>query len=492
MDQVARVGGGADFLLLDPATAPTRGLTDWLVHALRNAIDDGRLAPGDRLPPTRALAADLAVSRGVVVEAYRRLTDEGLVGGRGGGGTTVLVRPARVPHHANRSAMPLDGQPRLPRPRLPIGEGVDLSPGVPDLSAFPRSLWLRTERAVLTETAPEELGYGDPRGHPRLRAALAPWLARTRGLRAAPDDIIVVAGVAQGMALLAQQLVRDGITSIAVEDPGSRGAIDEFAYWGLQPVPVPVDDDGIRVDALAASGVRAVFVTPAHQFPTGVVLAPQRRRELLAWALDAELVIEDDYDAEYRYDRAPVPAMHVAAPDGIAYAGSTSKSLAPALRLGWLVAPSRRYDELVAAKHATDLGSPTVAQLVLARLMESGEYDRHVRLVRTRHRARRDALLGALAQRLPSGSVKGVAAGLHLLVTLPDDSVDDVAVADELRAAGVLVHPLSWHRRLPGPPGLVIGYAAHTPDRLREAAATISRVAQRGIRVAVSPPRTVR
>jgi GntR family transcriptional regulator/MocR family aminotransferase len=206
-----------------------------------------------------------------------------------------------------------------------------------------------------------------------------------------------------------------------------------------------------------------------------VVLAPHRRRELVAWAVDAQLVIEDDYDAEYRYDRAPVPALHAAAPDRIAYAGSTSKSLAPALRLGWLVAPRRRYDDLVAAKHASDLGSPTVPQLVLARLMESGEYDRHVRLVRGRHRARRDALLDALTTELPAASVKGVAAGLHLLVTLPE-TADDAALADALRDAGVLVHPLSWHRRLPGPPGLVLGYAAHTPDRLRKAAAAIARV----------------
>ncbi|MDT5016726.1 MAG: GntR family transcriptional regulator / MocR family aminotransferase, partial [Mycobacterium sp.] len=468
----------ADFLLLDPATAPSRGLTDWLVNALRSAIDDGRLAAGSRLPATRALATDLAVSRGLVVEAYRRLTDEGLVGGRGGGGTTVLAQPARPNVPRLQSAPTPAGPPRLPLPRLLIGEGVDLSPGVPDLSAFPSSLWLRTERVVLTETPPEQLGYGDPRGHPRLRAALAPWLARTRGLRAGPDDIVVVSGVAQAMALLAQQLRREGVDSIAVEDPGSRGAVDEFAYWGLQPVPVPVDEDGIRVDALAATGARTAFLTPAHQFPTGVVMAPHRRRELLAWAVDAELIIEDDYDAEYRYDRAPVPALHAAAPDRIAYAGSTSKSLAPALRLGWLVAPPSRYEDLVAAKHASDLGSPTVPQLVLARLLESGEYDRHVRLVRARHRAKRDALLRGLTEAMPAASVKGVAAGLHVLVTFPDADVDDVALAEELREAGVRVHPLSWHRRLPGPPGLVIGYAAHPPDRLRQAAATIARVAQ--------------
>lgn len=470
MDQVV----GADFLQLDPATAPARGLTDWLADALRSAIADGRLTAGTRFPATRVLAGELAISRGVVVEAYRRLVDEGLVSGRAGGGTHVLAQPSRpAPPDPPR---PEPGLARLPRPRLPVGEGIDLSPGVPDLSAFPRSTWLRAERSVLAETSPEDLGYGDPRGHPRLRAALAPWLGRTRGLRIDPDDILVVAGVAQAVALLAQQLHGEGLDAIAVEDPGSRGAVDELAYWGLRPVPVPVDQDGILVTELARNGAPTVFLTPAHQFPTGVVLGPQRRRELLEW--DGELIIEDDYDAEYRYDRAPVPAMHPSAPDRIAYAGSTSKSLAPALRLGWLVAPHRRQPDLVAAKHATDLGSPTLPQLVLARLLESGEYDRHVRLVRARHRARRDALLEVLSAAMPTATVTGVAAGLHLLVLLPD-GVDDVALADDLRDAGVLVHPVSWHRRLPGPPGLVLGYASHPPDRLRQAAARIARVSHR-------------
>ncbi|MGV9802072.1 MocR-like pyridoxine biosynthesis transcription factor PdxR [Mycobacterium sp. NPDC003449] len=465
MDQSVR---GADFLQLDPASAPTRGLTGWLVDALRTAIADGRLTAGIRLPPSRVLAGELGISRGVVVEAYRRIADEGLVSGRSGGGTVVLARPARPPARPPQALPPQ----RLPRPRIPAREGVDLSPGVPDLSAFPRAIWLRAERAVLSETSAEDLGYGDPRGHPRLRAALAPWLGRTRGLRVHPDEILVVAGVAQAAALLAQQLRGGGADTIAVEDPGSRGAVEELEYWGLQAIPVPVDHDGIRVDELAASGAPAVFLTPAHQFPTGVVLGPQRRRELLEW--DGALIIEDDYDAEYRYDRAPVPALHPSAPDRIAYAGSTSKSLAPALRLGWLVAPRRRFADLVAAKHATDLGSPTVPQLVLARLLESGDYDRHIRMARSRHRARRDALLGAL----PGLSVTGVAAGLHLLVILPDGA-DDAALADDLREAGVLVHPLSWHRRLPGPAGLVLGYASHAPDRLRDAGAIIARVVPR-------------
>lgn len=473
MDQMAV---GADFLQLDPAGVPSRGITDWLVDAVRGAIGDGRLTAGARLPATRTLAADLGVSRGVVVEVYRRLMDEGLVAGRSGGGTTVLDSPTPA---APSRRMPIAPEPaRLPRRRLSAAEGVDLSPGVPDLSAFPRSMWLCAERSVLTETPPEELGYGDPQGHPRLRAALAPWLGRTRGLRITPEDIIVVSGVAQAMALLAQQLHREGVTDIAVEDPGSRGVVDELAYWGLNPIPVPVDGDGLVIADLSASGARAAFLTPAHQFPTGVVLGPARRRELLAWAVQAELIIEDDYDAEYRYDRAPVPALHAGAPERIAYAGSTSKSLAPALRLGWLVAPLQRRADLVAAKHASDLGSPTLPQLVLARLLENGDYDRHVRTVRARHRARRDALLNGLA-RLPGVQVRGVAAGLHVLITLPDNGIDDVDLVEDLRAVGVVVQPLSLHRQLPGPPGLVIGYAAHPPDRLAEAAGIVAHALRR-------------
>ncbi|MCK9894951.1 PLP-dependent aminotransferase family protein [Frankia sp. AgB32] len=476
MDQT---GWGTDFLQLDPAAAPTRGLPGWLVDVLRAAIGDGRLPTGSRLPATRTFAAELGCSRGVVVEAYRRLADEGLLRAHRGGGTTVLAPPTPSPRAGERAGAYPDGpgwQGPLPQPRPAGGAVIDLSPGVPDLSAFPRGAWLRAERAVLTETHPDDLGYGDPRGHPRLRAALAPWLARTRGLRVTGEDILIVAGVAQAMALLAQALRREGIDRIAVEDPGSRGALDEFDYWGLRPVPVPVDDEGQRVDALAASATRVAFLTPAHQFPTGVVLGAARRRALLAWAAtDAELIIEDDYDAEFRYDRAPVPALHRGAPARIAYTGSTSKTLAPAMRLGWLVPPPARYSALVAAKHASDLGSPTVPQLVLARLLESGAYDRHIRLVRTRHRARRDALLDALRAGLPAVTVRGVAAGLHLLVTLPDERMDDAALAERLHADGVLVHPLSRHRRRPGPPGLVLGYAAHPPDRLREAAATIVR-----------------
>ena len=410
---------GADFLQLSPAAAPARGLTGWLADAIRAAIIDGRLQAGAPLPATRLLAGDLGVSRGVIVEAYQRLADEGLVSARPGAGTRVLgvsrPTPGRRPAELRPGLAGQPGSALLPHRWRERAE-IDLSPGVPDLSGFPRAAWLRAERQVLEQASVADLGYGGPRGSQWLRTELAGWLARTRGLRADPDDIIIVTGVAQALALLARVL-RD-LGEIAVEDPGSRGARDELAYWGLRPVPVPVDEHGLRVDALG--GLRAVLLTPAHQFPTGVVLAPQRRRDLLDWAAGADaLIVEDDYDAEYRYDRAPVPALQASAPGLVAYAGSTSKTLAPGMRLGWLIPPSRLHADLVEAKHASDLGSPALPQLVLARLIASGELEQHIRLVRKRQRSRRDALLRALREYLPAARVQGIAAGLHLLITFP-------------------------------------------------------------------------
>jgi GntR family transcriptional regulator/MocR family aminotransferase len=568
-----QVSGGADFLQLSPASAPARGLTSWLADAIRDAIIDGRLRVGAHLPATRVLADELGVSRGVIVEAYQRLTQEGLVGGRPGAGTRVLRTPGAVgyPGVPESTAVPVHigvsenagvsghaavtektevsgeitessgaggsrgagvlgtsirtegiSEPRdigrlgasarttrtsgpgdIREPGASIRTGgmpgpgelpqrwrsqaeLDLSPGVPDLSGFPRAAWLRAERLVLERASAADLGYGDPRGSESLRKELAGWLARARGLRADPGDIIVVTGVAQALALLGQWLNAHTDGRIAMEDPGSRGSRDALAHWGLRPVPIPVDDEGLRVADLAGSGLPAVMLTPAHQFPTGVALAPARRRRLLDWAADTgALVIEDDYDAEYRYDRAPVPALQASAPGQVAYAGSTSKTLAPGLRLGWLVPPRRLHADLVAAKRAADLGSPALPQLVLAQLIASGELERHIRLVRKRQRARRDALLGALREHLPEARVRGVAAGLHLLVTFRegDLAVDDAELADRIHRAGVLVHPLSWHRQRPGAPGLVLGYAVHTPDQLREAArriASITRAARLG------------
>jgi GntR family transcriptional regulator/MocR family aminotransferase len=491
-------GSGADFLQLSPASAPARGLTSWLADAVRTAIIDGRLPTGASLPATRELADDLGVSRGVVVEAYQRLASEGLVSARSGAGTRVLgvsgwplrgakgTRGARSLPAAGRegpAGRPARLDPALIPQRWRTQAEIDLSPGVPDLSGFPRAAWLRAERSVLEQANVADLGYGDPRGSRWLRQELSSWLARTRGVRAEPDDILIVSGVAQALALLAQQLARRATSGpgrgIGFEDPGSRGSRDELIYWGLRPVPIPVDDHGLLVDDLMRTDLRAALLTPAHQFPTGVVLAPRRRRELLDWAAAADaLIIEDDYDAEYRYDRAPVPALQASAPGQVAYAGSTSKTLAPGMRLGWLVPPPRLYADLVDAKRASDLGSPALPQLVLARLIAGGELEQHIRLVRKRQRSRRDALLRALADELPQARVQGIAAGLHLLITFPDLArpVDDTDLAMRILQAGVLVHPLSWHRLRPGTPGIVLGYAVHTPDQLRQAVRRIAGV----------------
>jgi GntR family transcriptional regulator/MocR family aminotransferase len=346
---------------------------------------------------------------------------------------------------------------------------IDLSPGAPDLSAFPRAGWLRAERAVLAGLSADAFGYPDPRGAVEFRRSIAAWLARNRGMSVQPDEVVVVAGVAQALALLARVLRADGIDAVAVEDPGSRGAREQLRSWGIHTPPVPVDAGGIRVDALRASGARAVLLTPAHQFPTGVVLDGGRRRELLTWAAAGGIVIEDDYDAEHRYDRPPTPALYSMGGEQICYAGSVSKLLAPALRVGWLVVPARYRNAVVAAKRDTDLGNPALTQLVLARMFDTGDLERHLRLVRRRHRRRRDAMVAAIGEHLPSARVHGAAAGLHLSITFTGgDGLSDVDIAVAALAAGVKVHPLSWHRQLPGPPGLVLGYAASSISEITD------------------------
>ncbi|WP_374103567.1 PLP-dependent aminotransferase family protein, partial [Streptomyces sp. ISL-86] len=356
---------------------------------------------------------------------------------------------------------------------------IDLSPGVPDLTAFPRTAWLQAERRVLAGLTPADFGYGNPQGAPALREAVVGWLARNRGIRADPGEVVVVAGVAQALGLLAQVLREHGVRRVAVEDPGSLGARQQLEYGRLETVPVRVDEGGLDVAALGASGAGAVLLTPAHQFPTGVVLDGERRRELLGWAAAGGVVIEDDYDAEHRYDRAPVPALRALLPDGVCYAGSVSKLLAPALRLGWLLVPPRYRDAVVEAKRYADLGNAVLPQLVLADLMRSGELERHLRFVRRRHRRRRDAMLGAIAARLPGARVHGAAAGLHLMVTFDDDRFEDTALAAAALDLGVKGHPLSWHRLAPGPPGLILGYAAGPVGEIEEGIAVFGTALRR-------------
>ncbi|THA86727.1 PLP-dependent aminotransferase family protein [Streptomyces sp. A0592] len=468
--QGAKSPSGSDFLQLDIGQAPPGGRTDWLAGRLRAAIADGTLPVGSRLPASRVLAAELRVSRGLVTEAYQRLAETGQVAGRGRGGTVVVApppaaAPAAPPPAPDRGG-PVDALRAVPC-------RIDLSPGVPDLTAFPRTAWIRAERRVLAALTPADFGYGNPQGAPALREAVAGWLARNRGIRADPDEVVIVAGVAQALGLLAQVLREQGVHRIAVEDPGSLGARQQLEYGRMETVPVRVDEAGLDVAGLRASGAGAVLLTPAHQFPTGVVLDGERRRDLLAWAAGGGLVIEDDYDAEHRYDRAPVPALRALMPEGVCYAGSVSKLLAPALRLGWLLVPPRLRDAVSAAKRYADLGNPVLAQLVLARLMDSGELERHLRFVRRRHRRRRDAMLRAVAEHLPEARVHGAAAGLHLMVTFDGAGFDDTDLASAGLDLGVKTHPLSWHRHRPGPPGLILGYAAGTAGEIEDGIAAL-------------------
>ncbi|MFL1381650.1 MULTISPECIES: PLP-dependent aminotransferase family protein [unclassified Nocardiopsis] len=458
-------GSGSDFLQLDASAVPRGERTEWLTDALRSAIAAGVLPLGTRLPPTRAFAAELGVARGTVVEAYQRLTDEGLLTAARGAGTAVAARPVDTP--ATRPT----GTWEPPD----YGSGVvDLATGIPDLAAFPRAAWLRAEREVLSTATARSLGYAPPQGTPELRTELSAWLARSRGVRAAPEQIVVTAGVTGALSILVQVLSARGLHAIAREDPGADGNRAILDRWTRgATVPVPVDADGIDTGALAATDTRAVLVTPAHQFPTGVVLSPARRRALLAWARDRNgLVIEDDYDAEYRYDRSPVGALHGLDPNLVAHTSSLSKTLAPALRAGWLVPPPHLLEEVVEARWAADLGSPSLPQLALALLLRDGTIARHLRTMRARHRTRRDAAAAAVRAHLPGCTVLGVAAGLHLLVLLPA-GIDDRDAAARAERAGVAVQPLSRHRTAPGPPGLVIAYAGHGPARLHEAIARL-------------------
>jgi GntR family transcriptional regulator/MocR family aminotransferase len=467
-------------LQLDLSQAPDGGLIGYLTERLRAAIADGRLPMGSRVPPGRVLAEELRVSRGVVTEAYRRLIEDGQLAGRGRAGTFVVAAPIAPPTGVRHA------EPRPAHTDFAVAPGhdvfdllrasparIDLTPGVPDLAAFPRGGWLRAERRVLDALDPADFGYGDPRGAPPFRRAVADWLARNRGIRVDADDVVIVTGVAQALDLITRVLMDDGIGEIAVEDPGSLGVRQHLASRRLRTPPIPVDAAGLRVDLLRESGAPAVALTPAHQFPTGVVLDGGRRRELVKWADENRgFILEDDYDAEHRYDRPPVPAVQALLPDRVFYAGSVSKTLAPALRVGWLIAPPSHREAMVVAKRYADLGNAVLPQLVLTELMESGELERHLRTLRRRHRRRRDAMIEAIHAHLPQARIHGAAAGLHLTITF-DADFRDTDVATRALEHGVKTQPLSWHYQLPNEPGLVLGYAASPPADLARGIALI-------------------
>jgi GntR family transcriptional regulator/MocR family aminotransferase len=414
-----------------------------LETALRGAVRAGRLGPGMRLPSSRALAADLGIARNTVAEVYSQLVAEGWLTARTGSGTSVAERRAADP-----------GPGPLARPQV-AAPGYDLRPGVPDLSAFPGSAWLATARKLLTAAPRQLLDYPDPRGLPQLRAALAGYLARARGVAADPGHIVICAGFAHGLAVTCAALRSAGAATLAVEAYGHQAHRDLAQAQGLRLRPLPVDGSGAVIGD--ADGTDAALLTPAHQFPLGVTLHPQRRREAARWG---GMVIEDDYDGEFRYDRQPVGALQALAPDRVIYAGTASKSLVPALRLGWLVVPPRLLDAVAAQLTA---GPSGLDQLILAEFIESGGYDRQIRRTRLAYRRRRDRLAAVL--RRQGRHVTGIAAGLHAVLELPRPDSERQLIA---RAAG---HGLALQGlesfRAPGVSadraGLVIGYG-HPPE----------------------------
>jgi GntR family transcriptional regulator/MocR family aminotransferase len=414
------------------------------------------------------LAADLGVSRGVVVEAYSQLTAEGYLASYAGGYTQVAAGPA--PAVAGLSL----GRPAPPR--------IDLSYGRADVSSFPRTAWLRAIRGAL-EKAPNDLfGYLSGSGVPQLRTAIADYLNRVRGTVARPEQIVICTGYAQGIALLIQVLAAAGARRLALEDPSSGDdALPAARAAGLEVAGVPVDRDGIRVDRLRESGADAVILTPSHQWPTGSVLSAARRAAVLSWAAErGAVVIEDDYDAELRYDRTPVGSLQGLAPDRVIYAGSASKTLAPGLRLGWFVLPGHLAGPMAEAKIAADRGSPALEQLALADLIVRGEFDRHLRRMRPVYRRRRDALLAALDRWLPGLEPVGVSAGLHLVTWLPPD-LDEAAVVGAAARAGVGMDGVTPYRiSHPGPGGLIFGYAAASEQAIAEGVGILAGVIRRG------------
>ncbi|MFF1307404.1 PLP-dependent aminotransferase family protein [Streptomyces sp. NPDC058307] len=419
-----------------------------LIGALREAIRSGRLAPGTRLPPYRSLAADLGVARNTVADAYAELVAEGWLTARQGSGTHVAerTRPLQPTVRAREPARP-------PRAR---SVRHDLRQGTPDASGFPRSAWLASYRRALDRAPNEVFGPGDPAGRPELRAALAAYLARARGVRTEPDRIVVCSGFAHALRLLFGVLRGP----LAVEAYGLPFHRELLAAGGVRTVPLPLDEHGARVDRLARE--RAVLLTPAHQFPTGGPLHAERRTAVVDWARSrGAVVLEDDYDGEFRYDRRPVGALQSLDPERVILIGSVSKSLSPAVRLGWMVLPERYVDDVLAAKGEREAWASVLDQLALADLIVSGSYDRHVRRMRQRYRGRRDRLVAALAERAPHVEVTGVAAGLHAVLRLPPGT--EGSAVEAAARQGVALDGLAEFRHpdtdMPAHDGLVVGYA---------------------------------
>ena len=429
-----------------------------LRRALVEAIRAGRLPTGSMLPPSRALAADLGCSRWVVTEAYGQLIAQGYVEATTGSATRIKW----------------SASPRAPVAPAPVRKEFrfNLTPGIPDLSAFPRRRWAASVRAEISQASPLDLTYPPHGGHPRLRRVLADYLTRLRGAAVEPDDVTVSSGIIDGIARICQVLGNAGISTVGVEEPGWPRLVAAVRVAGLTPMPVTVDANGLRNDELTAQpAIEAVIIAPAHQFPTGTVLSPSRRNAIVEWARRRDgVILEDDYDAEFRYDGRPIGAMQGMDPSRVVLIGSVSKTLSPALRIGWIAAPPR-WTQALRDVTVPSPEPPTLDQLALANFIESGSFDRHLRLLRRRYLARRDTLVRTLQRELPQCRVSGSAAGLHLLLSLPD-GVDPGSVVVRAASRGVRIFSLDQFRVRTAPlgNGLVLGYG-NLPDDLVEEAA---------------------
>ncbi|BAD56959.1 PLP-dependent aminotransferase family protein [Nocardia farcinica] len=453
---------GVDLHLERTGPGLRRGLTD----ALREAVRTGRLGAGTRLPSSRTLAADLGIARNTVAAVYADLVAEGWLTARQGAGTRVAERRVSAPDGA------------VPPPRTHPRPRYDLRPGRPDVSAFPRGDWLKAARRAVAAAPHESFGYGDPGGRPDLRAALAGYLARARGVRAESRRVVIDGGFAHTLTVLGAVLRARGVHTVAVESYGLRAHRNLLAASGLRTVALPYDDRGTDPGPLPVTGAGAVLLTPAHQFPMGEALPPERRTAVVDWARrTGGLVIEDDYDGEFRYDRRPVGALQGLAPDRVVYLGTASKSLAPGLRLSWAVLPGDLVDDVVAARGGHDVCG-VLDQLTLAEFLRSGAYDRHVRTARLRYRRRRDALVAALATHAPDVRVTGIAAGLHAVVRLPPGAEEQVlrsAAWHGLALLGLSLfrHPDAVAEQLDA---VVVGYGTPPDHAWSGALDTLSRV----------------
>src|SRR5262245_3979759 len=451
-------------------------LRSQLERQLRAAIRSGRLGVGERLPSSRALAKELGLSRGLVQDCYTQLQSEGYLSADVGSATRVATRAS-----AGSAGTGNLTRPQAWRDAAASGAGgrlnVDFASGVPDLRSFPRADWAWAIREACRVAPNSALNYGDPHGSPEFREVLAAYLRRVRAAAASPGQIVVCTGFAQGLNLVLRALGRSGVTLAAFEDPGYSVTVSNAAARaGIKAVPVRVDEFGVDVTALAATGARAVVLTPAHQWPTGVVLSPDRRLQLAEWASRCDgTIIEDDYDAEFRYDREPVGALQGLAAERVAAIGTVSKSLAPSLRLGWVVCPPGLADLVIEEKALHDRGSPVLDQLALATLMESGRFDRHLRRMRASYGRRRGVLVDALATHAPEVALTGLAAGFHAVAHLPR-GIAEQSVINAARDRAVGLYGMSEQRsdRSALPAQLVLGFGNLSERAIESGVATIA------------------